>query len=276
MIDVIMAEIWYDGEQRRGILKTLTVEMNQNIAILTIKSPPANALSSALINDLDQKLDELEQDQAVKAVVLKGDGRFFSAGADIKEFTSLQNASDYQSLSEKGQQVFERIEHFSVPVIAAIHGAALGGGLELAMACHVRTVTKDAKLGLPELTLGIIPGFAGTQRLPRYVGTAKAYEMILSGTPISGEQAYELGLVNHVFTDEEIFDETMKLATKFAEKSKPTINKIMQLIPYAQTDQFSAGVQKEAEAFGEVFGTDDAKEGVQAFIEKRKPNFRDK
>ncbi|HEX6594580.1 MAG TPA: enoyl-CoA hydratase [Bacillota bacterium] len=257
-------------------METLTVELNKNIAILTIKSPPANALSTALIKDLDQKLDELEQEQTVKAIVLKGDGRFFSAGADIKEFTSLQNASDYQSLSEKGQQVFDRIEHFSVPIIAAIHGAALGGGLELAMACHIRTVTKEAKLGLPELNLGIIPGFAGTQRLPRYVGRAKAYEMILSGTPISGEQAYELGLANHVFSEDDIFDETMKLANQFAEKSKPTIQKIMQLIPYAQANQFSKGVEKEAQAFGEVFGTADAREGVQAFIEKRKPNFQDK
>src|SRR5699024_9486479 len=133
---------------------------------------------------LSEKLDAVENDETIKVVVIKGEGKFFSAGADIKEFTSLQQASDYQSLSEKGQQLFERIEHFQVPIIAAVHGAALGGGLELAMACHVRIVGEDAKMGLPELSLGIIPGFAGTQRLPRYVGESKAYEMILTAEPI--------------------------------------------------------------------------------------------
>ncbi|WP_106496977.1 enoyl-CoA hydratase [Lentibacillus sp. Marseille-P4043] len=255
---------------------TLAYETDNHIATLTIKSPPANALSSALINDLAEKLDEIEQDEAIKAVVLKGEGKFFSAGADIKEFTSLQDATDYQSLSEKGQQLFDRIEHFHVPVIAAIHGAALGGGLELAMSCHIRIASENAKLGLPESTLGIIPGFAGTQRLPRYVGTAKAYEMILTGEPIRAHEAQALGLVNRVVENEEVFAEAMKLAEKIVAKSKLTINRIMKLIPYSIVDQFATGAKAEAKAFGEIFGSNDAKEGVQAFIEKRKPNFQDK
>lgn len=255
---------------------TLAYELNENVAVLTIQSPPANALSSTLLTDLDEKLNEIENDNNAKAVLLKGEGKFFSAGADIKEFTSLQNASDYQSLSERGQKLFDRIENFSIPVIAAIHGAALGGGLELAMSCHIRIVTDNAKLGLPELTLGIIPGFAGTQRLPRYVGSAKAYEMILSGQPITGTEAAHLGLANHAVSEEEVFEKSMKLATTIAAKSKPTINNVMQLIPYAKTAQFSDGVKQEAEAFGTIFGSEDAKEGVQAFIEKRKPNFKDK
>lgn len=255
---------------------TLAYEKNNHVALLTIQKPPANALSSALIRDIDEKLNEIENDSDIKAVVLKGEGKFFSAGADIKEFTALQDASDYQSLSENGQKIFARIEQFSIPVIAAIHGAALGGGLELAMACHVRLVTENAKLGLPELTLGIIPGFAGTQRLPGYVGTAKAYEMVLSGTPISGSEAHTYGLANRVVTEDAIFDEAIKLAEKFASKSKPAINHIMRLIPYAKSDKFNDGVMEEAKAFGEVFGSEDAKEGIQAFLEKRKPNFRDK
>ncbi|MBP1947719.1 enoyl-CoA hydratase [Virgibacillus litoralis] len=255
---------------------TLTYETKKNVAILTIQSPPANALSSNLLNDLSEKLDEIENDNNIKAIILHGEGKFFSAGADIKEFTSLQNASDYQALAEKGQALFNRIEHYPIPVIAAIHGAALGGGLELSMACHIRIVSENAKLGLPELTLGIIPGFAGTQRLPHYVGTAKAYEMILSGQPISGTEAKAFGLANQAVKEEEVFNAATKLAEAIAAKSKPTINNIMHLIPYSKTEQFSQGVHEEAQAFGKIFGSEDAKEGVQAFIEKRKPNFQDK
>lgn len=257
-------------------MSTLAFEKNNHVAVLTIQKPPANALSSTLIADINEKLDEIEKDADIKAIVLRGEGKFFSAGADIKEFTALQNASDYQALSENGQKVFDRIERFQIPVIAAIHGAALGGGLELAMACHVRLVTENAKLGLPELTLGIIPGFAGTQRLPQYVGKAKAYEMLLSGTPITGSEAHTYGLANRVVAEDAIFDEANKLAEKFASKSKPTIKHIMRLISYTNSDKFNDGVLEEAKAFGEVFGSEDAKEGIQAFLEKRKPIFRDK
>jgi enoyl-CoA hydratase len=257
-------------------LGTLSYEAANQIATLTIQSPPANDLSSVLLHDLAEMLDKIEQDDTIKAIVLKGEGTFFSAGADIKEFTSLQDTADYQSLSEKGQRLFERIEQFHVPVIAAIHGAALGGGLELAMACHIRIASDNAKLGLPELTLGIIPGFAGSQRLPRYVGSSKAYEMILTGEPISGKEAKELGLVNRAVPGEEVFTEASKLAEKIAAKSKPAINRVMHLVPYAHVGRFTDGTKAEAQAFGEIFGSHDAKEGIQAFIEKRKPNFQDK
>ena len=257
-------------------MKTLEYRVDGSIATITIKSPPANALSSIIFKELKQMLADIKLENSIKAIILRGEGRFFSAGADIKEFTSFQDAADYQSLAEMGQHLFDEIEHFHIPIIAAIHGAALGGGLELAMACHIRVVSEQAKLGLPELTLGIIPGFAGTQRLPQFVGSAKAYEMILSGDPISGIEAHRLGLANQVFSEDELFSEVTKLATKIAEKSKPTINRIMQLIPYAKTEQFSKGAQAEAKAFGEIFGSDDAREGVKAFMEKRKPKFQDK
>ncbi|MGP4064887.1 enoyl-CoA hydratase [Oceanobacillus sp. M65] len=257
-------------------MSILAYDVKDGVAYLTIQSPPANALSSTLLFELEEKLKQVEADKSVKAIVLKGEGRFFSAGADIKEFTSFQDSSDSKSLAQKGQQLFNKIEHFPIPVIAAIHGAALGGGLELAMACHIRIVTKSAKLGLPELTLGIIPGFAGTQRLPQHVGNAKAYEMILSGEPISGEEAYHFGLANRVVEEDELYTETSKLAKKIAEKSKPSIQHIMSLVPYAKTDLFDRGLEAEANAFKEVFGSQDAKEGIQAFLEKRKPNFIDK
>lgn len=255
-------------------MSTVSLNINNHIATLTIQSPPANALSTVLLNDLAHQLNEVENNEAVKAIILKGDGRFFSAGADIKEFTSLQDASDYEAVARNGQQLFERIEKFSVPVIAAIHGAALGGGLELAMACHIRIVTESAQLGLPELNLGIIPGFAGTQRLPQLVGNSKAYELILTGDPITGVEAGQIGLANQVVADDELFNYAESLAQKIVAKSKPTIEKVMQLVPYAKYSSFSAGVVAEAKAFGEVFGNEDAKEGIKAFIEKRKPNFK--
>ncbi|GAA0456560.1 enoyl-CoA hydratase [Alkalibacillus silvisoli] len=253
----------------------LSWEKQDQIANVLIQSPPANALSSGILKDLDQVLDEVEADQSIKLIILKGEGKFFSAGADIKEFTAFQQKDDYKNLAKKGQQLFDRVEQFHIPVIASIHGAALGGGLELAMACHVRIATKETKLGLPELNLGIIPGFAGSQRLPRYVGIPKAYEMILSGDPITGEEAEKLGLVNHAVDDSQLEETTMKLANKFVAKSGPSIHAVMNLLPYAKTSQFSDGVNQEAEEFGKVFGNEDAKEGVQAFIEKRKPNFKD-
>lgn len=257
-------------------MSVITLEVQDHIATLTINSPPANALSSTLLKELDKKLDEIERDLSVKVVILKGEGRFFSAGADIKEFTSLQASPDYEVLSRNGQKIFDRMEHFHIPIIAAIHGAALGGGLELAMACHIRIVSNNAKLGMPELNLGIIPGFAGTQRLPQLVGTAKAYELILTSEPISGEEAAKIGLANQSVVEEDVFTTAENLAEKIAAKSKPSITKIMQLIPYAKVSSFEEGAKKEAHAFAEVFGNEDATEGIQAFIEKRKPQFRDK
>ncbi|WP_156292041.1 enoyl-CoA hydratase [Oceanobacillus salinisoli] len=251
------------------------LERSNHVAHLTIQSPPANALSSKLLSELDEKLDEIEKEETMKAMVIKGEGKFFSAGADIKEFTSLQNSSDYQSFSERGQKLFDRIENFSIPVIAAVHGAALGGGLELAMSCHMRIVTENAKLGLPEITLGIIPGYAGTQRLPRYVGNAKAYEMVLTGEPISGKEAYSYGLANKAVSEEELVPVATKLAERIASMSKPATQQLMHLVLSSKSEPFDRGVQEEAIAFGKVFGSADAKEGVQAFLEKRKPNFQD-
>lgn len=257
-------------------MSTISLEIEGHIATLTIDSPPANALSSILLKNLETQLNEVESNSSVKAVILKGEGRFFSAGADIKEFTSLQDASDYEAVAKNGQELFERIEKFSIPVIAAIHGAALGGGLELAMSCHIRIVAESAQLGLPELNLGIIPGYAGTQRLPQLVGNAKAYEMILTGDPVTGKEAANIGLANQAVAEDKLLETAQSLAEKIVAKSKPTIEKVMELVPYAKFASFSAGVVAEAQAFGEVFGNEDAKEGIQAFIEKRQPKFKDR
>lgn len=243
------------------------------IAVITIQHAPANALCQGLINELSGIMDEIEKNHEIRSVLIHGDGRFFSAGADIKEFSALSKEEEFLQLSRNGQEVFERIEKFPKPVIAAIHGAALGGGLELAMSCHIRLVSENAKLGLPELQLGLIPGFAGTQRLPRYVGVAKAAEMLLTSEPISGEEAVKWGLANHAYPEAELLDQAFKLAGKIAKKSPVSVKAAIELLNAAKTDEYYASVKKEAELFGGVFSSNDAKEGVEAFLEKREPKF---
>jgi enoyl-CoA hydratase len=251
------------------------IHKEEFVADVTFSRPPANALSSAVLKELSAVLDELEADDNVRVVLLHGEGRFFSAGADIKEFTSL-SSDEARALSQNGQQVLERIERFPKPVIAAIHGAALGGGLELAMSCHIRIVSENAKLGLPELQLGIIPGFAGTQRLPRYVGFGKAAEMMWTSEPITGTEAVQWGLANKAVPEEQLLEEAKRLAKKIAQKSPISIRATLQLLNSFKEKPFQEAVLEEAELFGSVFTTEDAKEGVQAFIEKRPPVFRGK
>ncbi len=257
-------------------MEFLQVVIEDGVAVATINRPPANALSRALIQEVDALLDQVENDDSVRVIVLHGEGKFFSAGADIKEFTSVTSGEEFSKLAASGQEVFERLERFSKPVIAAIHGAALGGGLELAMGCHIRIVTEKAKLGLPELQLGLIPGFAGTQRLPRYVGMPKAAEMLLTSEPISGEEAVRLGLANHAYSDEELLTKTMELAKKIAKKSPVAVKAALDMLQYAKPASYYEGVKAESDSFGEVFVSEDAKEGIQAFLEKREPVFKGK
>ncbi|MED1469297.1 enoyl-CoA hydratase [Bacillus salipaludis] len=244
------------------------------IATITIERPPANALSSGLLKEISSVLDEIESNLDVKVIVLHGEGRFFSAGADIKEFTTISSSEGFSQLGKYGQDVFDRMEKFPKPIIAAIHGAALGGGLELAMACHIRLVSETAKLGLPELQLGLIPGFAGTQRLPKYVGVARAAEMLFTSEPITGVQAVQYGLANHAYPEGEVLENAYKLARKISKKSHGSLKSAILLLNYAKTEEFYEGVKKEAELFGEVFMSNDGQEGIQAFIEKREPHFK--
>ncbi|MFE4704696.1 enoyl-CoA hydratase [Peribacillus simplex] len=257
-------------------MEYLKLSVENHVAIITIDHAPANALSSAIIGELSQAFDRIEKDEAVRVVLLHGEGRFFSAGADIKEFTEVENGKAFEKLTKNGQSVFEKIESFPKPVIAAIHGAALGGGLELAMACHIRLVTERAKLGLPELQLGLIPGFAGTQRLPRYVGMAKAAEMLFTSEPISGTEAVQCGLANHAFTDEELISKAKELANKIAKKSPLALKSAIELLNYSKHDSYHKGVEREAALFGQAFDTADAQEGISAFIEKREAVFKGK
>lgn len=257
-------------------MEFLTVERKDGVAVATINRPPANALSRALILEVDALMDEVEKDDEVRVIVLRGEGRFFSAGADIKEFTEVSSGAEFSKLSASGQEVFERLECFPKPVIAAIHGAALGGGLELAMACHMRFVADNAKLGLPELQLGLVPGFAGTQRLPRYVGMPKAAEMMLTSEPISGKEAAQLGLANKALSEDKLFDETLKVAKTIAKKGPIAVKTALELLQYTKPASYHEGVKAEADAFGKVFVSEDAQEGIQAFLEKREPVFNGK
>lgn len=245
------------------------------VGIITLNNPPANTLSKQMIEELNIAFDDLRKDETVKVVILRGEGRFFAAGADIKQFTAVESRADFEAMARRGQFVFEKIEAFTKPVIAVVHGAALGGGLELAMAAHMRIVADDAKLGLPELNLGIIPGFAGTQRLPKLVGKAKATEMILTSDPVTGKEAVEIGLANASYPQEKIMDEAMKLAEKIANKGAISVKYALELLFLSEKETLELAQEKEAKRFGDVAMTKDAKEGITAFIEKRKPNFTD-
>ncbi|WP_047150560.1 enoyl-CoA hydratase [Aneurinibacillus tyrosinisolvens] len=253
-------------------------EVENRVALLSIDAPPANTLSAATLSGLSQAFDYLETNEEVKAVVLTGAGKFFVAGADIKEFTGAFGEKEKAvEIARAGQELFTRIENFHKPVIAAINGAALGGGLELAMACHIRFAAEGAQLGLPELKLGLIPGFGGTQRLARLTGKAKAIELILSSQFIDGKEAERISLVNRVLPLESLLDEAKQFAASLTEeKSAVSVRAALEAVTYGLDAGQEKGMGREAELFGELFGSEDVREGVNAFIEKRKPNFQDK
>ncbi|MFC7684445.1 enoyl-CoA hydratase [Ureibacillus sp. GCM10028918] len=257
-------------------MEFLSWKVDEGVAIVTIQRPPANALSRGLILEVDEMLSAVENDDSIRVLVLHGEGRFFSAGADIKEFTEVSSGEEFTKLALSGQKVFERLETFTKPVIAAIHGAALGGGLELAMACHIRYVSEDAKLGLPELQLGLIPGFAGTQRLPRYVGVAKAAEMLFTSEPISGKEAVQAGLATRAFPVDDLLPKSLEIAKKIALKSPVTLKATIEMLQFGKHQAYYDGVKAEAGSFGTVFESADAKEGIQAFLEKRVAAFTGK
>lgn len=264
---------------RRGGLQMefghIHFEQIESIAVLSLDHPPANALSQPTFKGLTDALDYVEKERSIKVIVLVGKGKFFAAGADIKEFTVVENAEQGSAISRIGQQVFKRMETFSKPIIAAIHGAALGGGLELAMACHIRFSTPTAKLGLPELNLGLLPGFAGTQRLPRLIGKAKALELLFTSQLVTGEEAEALGLVNRIYQEEQLLEKTLEFAKNVASKSAVSLMYTIEAVTTGEEQGFEAGMKKEEELFGRIFESDDAKEGIQAFLEKRKPQFKD-
>lgn len=256
--------------------ENILVEQKGHLQIITINRPnQLNALNKQTIEELNSALSSANNDSNTGVIILTGSGeKAFVAGADIKEFADF-SVDQGRELAAKGQELlFSFIENMSKPVIAAVNGFALGGGLELAMASHIRLASSNAKLGLPEVGLGVIPGYGGTQRLAQLVGKGKANEMIFTAGMISADEALTWGLVNHVCAPEELMDLAEKTAGKILNNSPLAIASAIRSVNALYSKGGQAGFDTEVEEFGKCFGTSDFKEGTGAFLEKRKPNFR--
>lgn len=255
--------------------ENILVDQAESIAVVTINRPSKlNALNKATLNELHQAFSELDANPMVRAIILTGSGeKAFVAGADIAEFADF-SVEQGRELAAQGQAlVFDFIETRTTPVIAAVNGFALGGGLELAMACHFRIAADNAKMGLPEVTLGVIPGYGGTQRLPQLVGKGRALELILTANMLTAQEALACGLVNHVVTQEELLPFAQSLAAKIVKNSPVAMAHAIQAVnTYYNKDK--DGFAQEIDSFGTCFGTADFKEGTTAFLEKRKPEFQ--
>lgn len=252
--------------------ETLLLETDDTgISTLTINRPEKlNALNKQVLSDLDDALTHVENTSNIRLVILTGSGeKAFVAGADIKELSSLDQQSGEKTSSE-GQNLFNRIEEFSKPIIALVNGYALGGGAELAMACHIRIGTKKAVFGLPEVSLGLIPGYGGTQRLPQLVGKGKAMEVILTGKQVNAEEAYSFGLLNSVYDSDSALEKTKEMASQILKNGPLAITAAISAVNAGVRSQ---GYAKEASLFGRLCETEDFKEGTSAFLEKRKANF---
>ena len=244
------------------------------VCYITINRPKQlNALNSATILELNKAIIKADNDNSVRCIVLTGaDTKAFVAGADIKEFAAF-NKKDGENLARKGQELlFDLLENAATPSIAAVNGFALGGGLELAMACHIRIASDNAKMGLPEVSLGVIPGYGGTQRLANLVGKGKAMEMIVTAGMLSAEEARQWGLVNHVCSQDELIPMAEKIASKIKRNSPKAISKAIKAVNAGFTDGIN-GFDVEISEFGSCFETPEFIEGTTAFMEKRKANF---
>lgn len=255
--------------------KTLLLDIKENVALVTLNRPDKlNALNAQTINDLDTVFDELKDNDEVYVIILTGSGeKAFVAGADISKLNKLDMITA-KEFSERGQSVFNKIENFDKPVIAAVNGFALGGGCELALACHIRFASETAKFGQPEVNLGIIPGYGGTQRLARLINTGRAMECILTADMIDANDAYRIGLVNKIYPANELIESAMKMAKKIAGKGQQAIRLAIKAIKAVNEVSLKEGQNLEATLFALCCGTDDFKEGTSAFLEKRKPVFK--
>lgn len=255
-------------------MENILLSKEGHIATITINRPSQlNALNKQTITELNTCLNQLDEDKEVRAIIITGSGeKAFVAGADIKEFASF-DVENGRKLAAEGQRLlFDRVENMSKPVIAAVNGYALGGGLELAMSCHMRVASDNAMMGLPEVSLGVIPGYGGTQRLAQLVGKGKAMELITTAGMMKAEEAKSWGLVNHVVTMEELLPLAQKIAGKITRNSPNAIGAAIRSVNAGLRDGVN-GFEKEIEEFGNCFGTPEFNEGTTAFLEKRKPSF---
>jgi len=252
----------------------ITSEQKESILHVEINRPDKmNALNTTLLAEIKIAVDEAQNNPEIYGILLRGVGdKAFAAGADIAEFQNF-SSKEGENMSRAGHGVMNALENSSLPTIAAVNGFALGGGCELAMACHMRVASTNAKFGLPEVGLGLIPGYGGTQRLPQLVGKAKAFEMAMTGDMIDAQEAYRLGLVNYVVEQEELEEKCLAIFKRISKKSYSGIAKVIQAV----NDNFNKeinGMETEITLFGESFSTDDFVEGTEAFIEKRRANFK--
>lgn len=257
--------------------KNLLVDVNQNIGLITINRPDKlNALNHDTLVELKAALESLRSDENIFVVIITGSGeKAFVAGADISEINKL-NMLEGKKFAEFGQSVFSMIEKFEKPVIAAVNGFALGGGCELALACHIRLASENAKFGQPEVNLGIIPGYGGTQRLTRLINSGRAAEMILTADMIDSNEALRIGLVNKVYPQSELKSQAFEMAVKIASKGQQAIRLALKAIKVVDEVSLQEGQNMEATLFALCCGTEDFKEGTKAFLEKRKPAFINK
>ncbi len=250
------------------------IKREERLAVVTINRPPVNALNHEVLDALESAFDQLADDRSLGVVILTGAGeKAFVAGADINEFPKI-NRTNGEKLSRRGQQVFQKIADLPVPVIAAVNGFALGGGLELALACDIRVITENARVGLPEVTLGIFPGYAGTQRLPRLIAPGKAKELIFTGEMIGAEEAYRIGLADHFTGVGEALEKARAIAGKILKAAPIAVRLAKTAVNKGLEQTLEEGQKTEAAFFAELCDTEDQKEGANAFLEKRPPVFK--
>ena len=255
----------------------VNVSVEERTVIVTIDHRPVNALDRRTLQELGQAMEAIAVDAAVKVVIITGAGSLaFVAGADIKEIGQFASVEEAKAMAALGQQVFLKVQRLGKPVIAAINGVCLGGGLELAMSAHLRISGDRARFGQPEVTLGIIPGWGGTQRLPRLIGKAKATEWILTGDLYSAQEAGRLGLVNQIVPQDQVLKTAKDMARRLAAKSAVAVSQSLQAIESGMELPLEQGLAKEAAAFAAVAASEDSREGVRAFLEKRQPQFHDR
>lgn len=255
-------------------MKEVLYNIEDQICIVTInREQVMNALNHDVIDDLYEAVDEVEKNiQNINGLIITGAGtKSFVAGADISEFVGLSR-KEAIALARKGQALFSEIEKLNIPVIAAVNGFALGGGCELAMACHIRVASTNARFGQPEVNLGLIPGYGGTQRLVHYIGKGKAIEMLMTGDMINAEEAFRLGLVNHIVEPDQVVIKAKEIIQKIAGKAPIAIQKVIKIVN-SYFDYELPGYEFELDSFGNLMITEDAQEGVDAFLNKRKPKF---
>jgi enoyl-CoA hydratase len=257
--------------------QNILFEIKNHIGLVTINRPDKlNALNNQTINEIEDVIKSIKSNSEIFVVVITGSGeKAFVAGADIAELNNLEVISA-KEFSEKGNRVFRSIETLDKPVIAAVNGFALGGGCELALACHIRMASENAKFGQPEVNLGIIPGYGGTQRLARVVNSARALEMILTGDMFSAEEALRIGLINKIFPQAELLNKALELADKISSKGQQAIRFALKAVKATDNMSLSEGLSYEASLFALTCGTEDFKEGTSAFLQKRKPDFKNR